>query len=316
MTMEGKAETLDGGGSPARHGALAGNSARTERTSMFEGAAALILPATVLVCLVMVAPLFLLFRYSLNIYSPTELMIEALTLRNYVSAVSDPYYLDTMATTIKVSIVCTGVALVAGFPAAYALARMSKRWKSWLVLLTIFPLMVGSVVRSSGWLMLLGNAGVVNAALKWAGIVSAPLQLIYTQGAVIAALVSVVLPYMVLILASVIESIPSALEEAASNMGARPFTVFRRVIFPLALPGVVAASALIFILCMNAYATPVLVGGANFKMMAPAVYDQFVRTTNWPFGAALALILLAVTLVLTLTGSALLQRHYRGARSS
>jgi putative spermidine/putrescine transport system permease protein len=276
--------------------------------------AALILPAALLVSIIMVAPLVLLFRYSLNLYSPTELMVEALTLRNYVSAISDPYYLDTMGTTLKVSVACTLIALAAGFPAAYSLARMQKRWKSWLVLLTIFPLLVGGVVRSSGWLMLLGNAGVVNAVLRRTGLISEPLQLIYTPGAVIVALVSVILPYMVLILAGVIEAIPPSLEEAALNMGARPFTVFRRIVFPLSLPGVIAASALVFILCMNAYATPVLVGGANFKMMAPAVYDQFVRTNNWPFGAALALILLIVTLTLTLTGSALLQRRYYRAR--
>ena len=276
--------------------------------------AALILPAALLVSIIMVAPLVLLFRYSLNLYNPTELMVEALTLRNYVSAISDPYYLDTMGTTLKVSVACTLIALAAGFPAAYGLARMQKRWKSWLVLLTIFPLLVGGVVRSSGWLMLLGNAGVVNAVLRRTGLISEPLQLIYTPGAVIVALVSVILPYMVLILAGVIEAIPPSLEEAALNMGARPFTVFRRIVFPLSLPGVIAASALVFILCMNAYATPVLVGGANFKMMAPAVYDQFVRTNNWPFGAALALILLIVTLTLTLTGSALLQRHYYRAR--
>jgi putative spermidine/putrescine transport system permease protein len=280
----------------------------------FDTVAWLALPATLFVAVVMVAPLTLLVRYSLNLYSPTELMVEALTLRNYLSAVTDPYYLETMGTTLKVSAICTSIALAAGFPAAYVLARCSGRRKSWLILLTILPLLVGSVVRSSGWLMLLGNAGVVNAALRWAGIISEPLQLIYTPGAVIVALVSVVLPYMILILASVVEAIPFALEEAASNMGARPLIIFRRVIFPLALPGVIAASALVFILCMNAYATPVLVGGANFKMMAPAVYDQFVRTTNWPFGAALALILLAVTLTLTLAGSMLLQRRYRAGQ--
>jgi putative spermidine/putrescine transport system permease protein len=275
-----------------------------------EMAALLIVPAALLVVILLVFPLVLLFRYSLNIFSPTELMIEAFTWQNYVSAVSDPYYLETMATTLRVSVLCTLFSLTVGFPAAYALARMPRPWKSWLTLLTIFPLMVGGVVRSAGWLMLLGNAGLVNAGLRWVNLTDAPLQMIYTPAAVILALVSVVLPYMILTLASVIEAIPRQLEEAALNMGARPFTVFRRVIFPLALPGVIAASALVFILCMNAYATPVLVGGAKFKMMAPAVYDQFVRTTNWPFGAALALIMLMVTLTLTLVGSALLQRRY------
>lgn len=274
---------------------------------------ALILPAALLVCALMVAPMALLFRYSLNLYSPTELMVQALSGHNYLAAVTDPYYRAVLATTLRVAAICTAVTLAAGFPAAYALARMRGRWKSVLMLVTIFPLMVGNVVRAAGWMALLGNTGAVNAALRWSGLAGGPVQLMYTEGTVILGTVTVVLPYMILTLASVIEGIPRAVEEAAANLGARPFTVFRRVVFPLALPGVVAGSALVFILCMNAYATPVLLGGSQFKMMAPAVYDQFVRTTNWPFGAALAFILLAVTLVLALTGSALLSRRYRSA---
>jgi putative spermidine/putrescine transport system permease protein len=272
---------------------------------------ALILPATLLVLLMMVAPMVLLFRYSLNLYSPTELMIEAFTARNYISALTDPYYREVMFTTLRVAFFSTLIALAAGFPAGYALARMQGRWKAALTLLTVFPLMVGNVVRAAGWMTILGNTGVVNAALRASGILKEPVQLMYTSGTVMAGIVTVVLPYMILTLASVIEGIPRSVEEAALNLGARPLTVARRVIFPLALPGVVAGSALVFILCMNAYATPVLLGGAQFKMMAPAVYDQFVRTTNWPFGAALAFILLAVTLGLTMAGSALLQRRYR-----
>ena len=272
----------------------------------------LLLPAALLVCVMMMAPMVLLFRYSLNLYSPTQLMVEALSPANYLNAVRDPYYRDVLGTTLWVALLCTLLALEAGFPAGYALARMRGRWKAWLTLLTIFPLMVGNVVRAAGWMTLLGNTGMLNAALRGLGLVGEPVQIMYTTGAVVIGIVTVVLPYMILTLASVIESIPRSVEEAAANMGARPFTVFRRVVFPLSLPGVVAGSALVFILCMNAYATPVLLGGSQFKMMAPAVYDQFVRTTNWPFGAALAFILLFVTLGLTMAGSALLQRRYRG----
>src|SRR5450631_1064341 len=99
---------------------------------------ALILPAGLLVCVMMVAPLLLLFRYSLNLYSPTELMIEAFTGANYVSAVTDGYYREVMATTLRVAFISTLIALAAGFPAGYALARMQGRWKSWLTLVTVF----------------------------------------------------------------------------------------------------------------------------------------------------------------------------------
>lgn len=275
--------------------------------------AALVLPAGLLVVMLLVAPMLLLARISLNRFSPTELMVEATTAENYWRAVQDPYYQQVLGTTLGVALGCTVLALALGFPAAYWLARMESRWKSLATILVLFPLLVGNVVRSAGWMALLGNEGAINAALMGMGITSRPLPLLYNTGSVVVGIVAVVLPYMILTLAAVIEGIPRHAEEAAANLGGRPMTVFRRVVLPLALPGVVAGSVLVFILCMNAYATPVLLGGPQFKMMAPAVYDQFVRGNNWPFGAALAFILLAVTLVLTVVGSTLLGRRYRAA---
>ncbi len=273
--------------------------------------AALILPAGLLVLLLLVAPMVMLFRISLNEYSPTQLMIEALQPGNYLRALADPYYQGVMGTTMTVALSCTAICLIIGFPAAWWLARMDSKQKSLAVILTVFPLLVGNVVRSAGWMALLGRDGAINAALRGLGIISEPLQLLYTQGAVIVGIVAVVAPYMILTLSAVIEGIPRNLEEAAANLGAGPLTAFRRVVLPLAVPGVVAGSVLVFILCMNAYATPVLLGGPQFKMMAPAVYDQFVRGTNWPFGAALAFLLLMVTLVLTVLGSAVVGRRYK-----
>ncbi|HYZ31342.1 MAG TPA: ABC transporter permease [Crenalkalicoccus sp.] len=270
---------------------------------------ALLLPATLLVLLLLGGPMALLLRISLDRYSAAELVTSALTLENYAQALTDPYYRGVLGTTLGIAALCTALALLLGFPAAWWLARMERRWKSLAVVLTLFPLLVGNVVRAAGWLALLGREGAVNAALGGLGLIAAPLELLYTPGAVVAGIVTVVLPYMILTLAAVIEAIPRALEEAAANLGAPPLAAFRRVVLPLALPGVAAGSALVFILCMNAYATPVLLGGPQFKMMAPAVYDQFVRGTNWPFGAALAFILLAVTLALAALGGALLRRR-------
>ncbi|ONG50332.1 ABC transporter permease [Pseudoroseomonas deserti] len=275
--------------------------------------AALVLPAGLLVLLLLVAPMLLLARISLNQFSPTEMMVEATTAANYLRAIQDPYYQQVMATTLGVALGCTLLTLALGFPAAYWLARMQSRWKSLATILVLFPLLVGNVVRAAGWMALLGNEGAINAALKGLGLITTSLPLLYNTGSVVTGIVAVVLPYMILTLASVIESIPRQAEEAASNLGAKPFTVFRRVVLPLALPGVAAGSVLVFILCMNTYASAVLLGGPQFKMMAPAVYDQFVRGNNWPFGAALAFILLGVTLLLTVVGSTLLGRKYKTA---
>jgi putative spermidine/putrescine transport system permease protein len=273
--------------------------------------AALVLPAGVLVLLLLVAPMLLLFRISLNEFSPTQMMVEATTAANYFRAVQDPYYRQVLVTTLAVATGSTLLTLGLGFPTAYWLARMQGRWKSFATIVVMFPLLVGNVVRAAGWLALLGNGGAINAALLGLGVIAAPLPLLYNTGAVVAGIVAVVLPYMILTLSAVIEGIPRQAEEAASNLGAGPLTVFRRVVLPLALPGVIAGSVLVFVLCMNTYASAVLLGGPQFKMMAPAVYDQFVRGNNWPFGAALAFILLGFTLVLTVVGSAVLGRRYR-----
>jgi putative spermidine/putrescine transport system permease protein len=274
---------------------------------------ALVVPATLLVIAFLGAPMALLFRYSLNRYSPRDFMIEAMTAENYVRFFTDPYFIGVLGTTVQVAALCTAIAVLAAFPVAYLLARTQSRFKSALVIAVVFPLMVGNVVRAAGWMALLGNDGAINAVLRSLGLVSEPVRLMYTPFAVIVGIVAVVLPYMILTLQSVIESIGRDVEEAAANLGAGPMTVFRRVLLPLSLPGIIAGGTLVFILCMNAYATPVLLGGPQFKMMAPALYDQFTRTTNWPFGAALAFILMTSTLVLTLVGTTLLARrmHHR-----
>lgn len=270
-----------------------------------------IFPAGLLVCLLLVAPMLMMARISLNHYDAAALMVEALTAQNYLRAVADPYYQRVLLTTLGVAVFCTAVTVVLAFPAAYWLSRMESKLKSMVTILTMFPLLVGNVVRSAGWIALLGNDGLINAMLQGSGLTTAPLKLLYTPGAVVIGIIGIVLPYMVLTLSAVIEGIPRQTEEVAANLGARPLTVFRRVVLPLAMPGVIAGSVLVFILSMNAYATPVLLGGPQFQMMAPAVYDQFNRVSNWPFGAALAFILLAVTLMMTLIGSAALARKYK-----
>ncbi|MGC2778474.1 MAG: ABC transporter permease [Bradyrhizobium sp.] len=270
-----------------------------------------ILPAGLLVCVLLVAPMVMMARISLNHYDAASLMVEALTGANYLRAVADPYYQRVLLMTLGVAVFCTLVTVILAFPAAYWLSRMDSRLKSLVTILTMFPLLVGNVVRSAGWIALLGNDGFINATLQGAGLSTAPLKLLYTPGAVVIGIIGIVLPYMVLTLSAVIEGIPRQTEEVAANLGARPFTVFRRVVLPLAMPGVIAGGVMVFILSMNAYATPVLLGGPQFQMMAPAVYDQFNRVSNWPFGAALAFILLAVTLMMTIVGSAALARKYK-----
>lgn len=273
--------------------------------------ALLVLPACLLVLGLLIGPMILMFKISLNQFSPTKLMIEAFSIDNYVSAVADPYYQEILLTTLGMALLCTALTLIIAFPAAYWVGRLESRWKSLVVIATLFPLLVGNVVRSAGWMALFAREGLINTVLLRAHLIGQPLELMYTPKAVVLGIIAVVLPYMILTIAAVIETIPRDLEDAAANLGASAFQKFWRVILPLSAPGVAAGSILVFVLCMNTYATAVLLGGPRFKMMAPAIFDQFVRGNNWPMGAALAFILLAVTMSFTVFGSIAFARRYR-----
>ena len=272
--------------------------------------AALAFPASLVVLVIMMVPLVMMLRYSFNQYDPVQMMKAGLTLENYVKFFSDRYYRAVFADTFMVAALCTVLALVLGFPVAYFLARTRTRHKSLLIILLVFPLLVGNVVRAAGWMVVLGNAGFVNAVLMHLGVIEQPLKLLYTPLAVVIGTTAVVMPYMILTLQSVLEGVDFSIEEAARNLGAGSATTFWRITLPIVLPGVAAGTMLVFILCMNAYATPVLLGGSGITMMAPALYQQIARASNWPFGAALAGILIVATLCMALASNWLIHRRY------
>lgn len=267
-------------------------------------------PASLVVLAIILIPILQLARYSFNRFDPAELMQTAFTFENYAKFFGDPYYRDIFLTTLGIAGLCTVLALVLGFPVAYFLARTQSRYKSLFVILLVFPLMVGNVVRAAGWMVALGNAGVVNAILQGMGLIDKPLTMMYTPTAVVIGTTAVVMPYLILTLQSVLEGMDLSVEEAARNVGASFFTTLRRIVLPIAAPGVAAGTMLVFILCMNAYATPVLLGGSGLTMMAPALYDQITRASNWPFGAALAVVLVCGTLVIALISNWLIHRRY------
>ena len=267
-------------------------------------------PALAVVVVMLVAPLLLLIRFSLDQYDVTELMIETITPANYARFVSDPFYVGVLRTTLVVAVTSTAICLLLGLPIAYRLSRMTRRWKTVCMLAMVLPLFVGNVVRMVGWMILFAHGGMVDTTLRW--LTGHGLELMYTPFAVVAGIVSINLPFVVLTVQSTMETIDPRLEEAAQSLGAPPSRSFWRVVWPLALPGVAIAGVLCFILAMNAYATPYLLGGPRFQMMAPLLYWEFNTNNNWPFAAAMALILMATTLVLTAGSNLLIPRRYRG----
>lgn len=270
----------------------------------------LALPAVLLVTFITFVPSLIMLRYSFNQYDRFDLMIETFTLENYLAIAQDPYFRTILWRTIQVAFLSTVLAVIFAFPLAYSIARSSARVRSYLIVLVVFPLLVGNVVRAAGWMAVIGNGGFVNRSLLALGIIDEPVEMLFTTFSVVLGTASVVLPFVVLTLQSVLQGIDANLEHAASSLGARPAVVFFRVILPLALPATAAATVLVFILCMNAYATPVLLGGPRFQMMAPQVYEQVTGQSNWPFGAALAFVLVVTTFTLTALSSWWLQRKW------
>jgi putative spermidine/putrescine transport system permease protein len=273
-------------------------------------ALALLGPASLMMLLMLVTPLAFLARDSFNRYDPTQLMIAAVTPANYLRFFDDPFYWGVLVTTIRVSVIVTLLCLALGLPMAWRLARSTSRWKSALVVLTVLPLFIGSTTRTAGWMILFARGGMLDI-LSRTVLHTGTVNLMYSETAVIAGIIAINLPFTVLTLQSVFEGIDPRLEEAAASMGAAPGRAFWRIVFPLALPGIAIAAVLCFILCMNAFATPVLLGGPRFQMMAPLLYWAFSNDNNWPFAGAIAFILMGTTLGLTGLANLLIPRRYQ-----
>ncbi|WP_142115968.1 ABC transporter permease [Bosea sp. AK1] len=269
------------------------------------------MPVLLVTGITLLAPLGLLARYSLNEFRPAEFMVPGLTLGNYFNALGDEYYRNILANTILMSVAITLISLVVGYPMALFTAR-SRRFKKILLLCVILPLFIGNAVRAAGWMIAFGEVGLINTLLQRLGIIEAPVQIMYTWVAVLIGAAAVNTPFVVLTIQSVLEGISASIEEASASLGAIPAATFFKVTLPLSLPGVQAAAALSFILAMNSFATPVLLGGPSFRMMAPAIAEEIIAKNNWPSGAALAFILVTTTLAL----NALIHLAARGRRGT
>ena len=270
----------------------------------------LVLPALITIFATFFGPIVLLVRMSLDRYVPGQFVVEDLTAENYTRLLTESDFFQSITSTLIISASTTVLCIVLGVPAAYVLARL--KWpllKAILLFLTIAPLLIGNVVRSAGWIILLGYQGLVHSFIELLGFSDADYSLLYTPAAVIIGLVSVLLPIVIIIVQSNIESIDVSLEEASQSLGRSPLATIVRVVIPLSKYSIITAGLFCFILSMNSYATPVLLGGPETNMMAPAVYNYIAKIGNWPAGAALAVALMVTTLFLAVLSVRALSRN-------
>ncbi len=241
-----------------------------------------------------------LFVYPQIWMAGTSLEAPNWTFRHFGRFLGDGHYLATLGRSLMLGAVVTLLTVLLGFPLAYWLARWDNRLASALVILSTFPLWVSAVVRSFGWIVLLGRGGVVVALLSALGMTGQSAQLLYTLTGVVIALTQVLLPFMVLSLYGVIRSVDPEIERAAQNLGASPFKAVLLTTIPLAGQGILSASLLVFALAISAFATPSLVGGARVQLMSTTIYEQMAELADWRFAAAVSFILLAVVLAISL----------------
>jgi ABC-type spermidine/putrescine transport system permease subunit I len=262
-------------------------------------------PYALFLVILLLVPFANVAMYSLHPYSPTKVFLPELTLDNYAK-IFDLYYVRLFARTLRLGLITTAVCVVLGYPLAYFLARARPRIQALGLFLLIMPLMVSAVIRIFGWIVILGRKGLVNQVLVALGI--EPIKLLYTEAAVVIGLVNIFMPFVVLPIMVSIERIPPSLEEAAQNLGANWYRMFRRVILPLSLPGLISGCLLVYSLSISAFVTPALMGNARERMAGQQIYDEVLVSFNWPGASSLALTLVLVTAVL-MFGALFATRH-------
>lgn len=223
------------------------------------------------------------------------LMTDNLTY--YVKFFTDPFYLKIFKNTVVLSLKTTLLTLILGYPAAYFIARTKSKIKGILIVATIFPFLVSAVIRAYGWMVILGSSGLLNQFLLNIGLIEEPLEIMYTETSVMIGMAQLLLPYMILAITGVIQSIDQNVENAARSLGANPIQTFFKVTLPLSSPGVVSGCILVFTMGMTSYITPQLLGGAQYLTMTTLIYNQIKTTYNLEFANAICYILVFAILI-------------------
>lgn len=266
-------------------------------------------PGALLFLALVVLPLALTFILSFHAFDHTAGVKNEFTLGHYWAVISDDYYLNIFWRTLRLALLTTVICALIGAPEAYILSRMRDPWRSIFLLVVLGPLLVSVVVRAFGWSMLLGGNGLVNQAIQALGF--GPVKILYTETAIVIALVHVMLPFMVIPVWTALQKLDPTVEAAAWTLGASRFTTLRRVVLPQVTMGVLSGSLIVFGLSASSFAIPGLLGGRRLKMAATLVYDEYMHELNWPLGAAIAIIVLLANLLIMLSYNRVVEARAR-----
>ncbi|WP_299623353.1 ABC transporter permease [Pelagibius sp.] len=232
---------------------------------------------------------------------------------NFIEFLHEPIYWNTLLRTGSMSLLVTALALLAGFPIAYYIAKVAGwRTRGALFLLCLVPLWVSDLIRAFGWILLLRETGVISSALQAIGLLNGPVELLYNDVTVVIGLVYTVILFMIVPLVSTLDGMDDAMIEAGYNLGGNGWTVLRRIIVPYAMPGIVSGCIIVFMLTAGSYLTPILLGGKNSSWFTETIYEQFITRYNWESGAAFGFLLLAFTSLVVWLGLKLSRQTLAG----
>jgi ABC-type spermidine/putrescine transport system permease subunit I len=264
-----------------------------------------------------VAWTFLFFLLPLAVMVWQSFQRDGFSLFHYRKLLSTPLYLTSMATTFQISLIVTVGCLLLGYPVAFLIATAGPRVRGLVLLLVVIPYWLDYIVRSYSWMVLLGRMGLVNRTLMGLGLTSEPLSILYSAWSVYIGMIQILLPLMVLTLYGAMHGIDQRLVQAAAIHGAGPWQAFRRVFFPLSLPGVYGACLLTFVVSMGFYITPALLGGRKETMISQLIYTLASDMLDWPLASAVSVLLLIVSLAIVLVYNRLfsIDRLWGGATS-
>lgn len=269
--------------------------------------ALLILPGLGWLFFLMIVPCLIVFSFSFferGIYGGIDYVF---TFANYARAI-EPIYLSIFLQSAKIALAATLIALVIGYPAAYAVAQAPAKRQTTYLFLLMLPFWSNYLIRTYAWIVLLNREGILSNAAQNIGLISEPVNMLYNEFAVITGLVYNYLPFVILAIYASLQRLNPEILEASRDLGAPAWKTFLRVTLPLTAPGVAAGAVFVFVLSIGNFITPDLLGGGRIQMVGNLIYDQFLSARDWPFGAALSLVLIFIMMLLLFAQAALVNR--------
>ncbi len=270
----------------------------------------LILPAFIVLGIFFVVPYLYLLFMSFMTHTPSAAYVRDFTLKNYEETLRDTFVWKVIWQTLRFGFLTTLATLVLSYPLAYHMARASSRVKGLLMIMLLAPLLVGIVIRSYGWMIVLSDNGLINQLATELNV--GPFSLMYNRTGVMIGLVHIYMPFMVLSILGSLQAIDPDLERAARSLGAGTWKTLLRVTWPLSLPGVTSGSVLVFVLTVSAYVTPSLLGGYRVLTVPLLVVQTVQELFDWPLGSALAIVFFIITIAIVGAYLKLMDRLMKG----